>query len=484
MTMRFLFEPGPEAPAIAYAARQLFLLAGWRCRAVPYPLAQRSGRGRSLPTMSYGGELPPVASQLHLWAGARGRRTGASCRGVDAVHRGVPVLVRGARRIDGHIRRERERLETDLDLVASALLLLTRSEEIGSCVRDRFGRVPTRASLACREGFLRRPLVNEYAQLLAEWIESVTGGLRPDLPHPPGFVFCVTHDVDQLTLFGSARDVASAARRIGQGPQRMRRLRRLAGDAAGVLTGRCRDPYDTFGDLMDWEEGCSIRSTVFAMAGGHGRFEGRYRLREAAPLLRELARRGHEVGVHGSFETWRDGALLRRERSALEDTVGVEIVGGRQHYLRFAVPETWRAAVDAGLQYDSTLGYPDEIGFRAAICAPFRPFDAVSGREFPVWEAPLAVMDVGLSSALALSCDEAESSIVDLAAQVAHHHGVLVLLWHNATLYDAVHPGWGKLLRRVVGRLRAMGGRPLRLVDAVEEWRLREQRMGTVAPPA
>jgi len=40
--------------------------------------------------------------------------------------------------------------------------MLTRYEEVVKSVKDEHERFPARASLAYREGFLMRPIVNEY----------------------------------------------------------------------------------------------------------------------------------------------------------------------------------------------------------------------------------------------------------------------------------------------------------------------------------
>jgi peptidoglycan/xylan/chitin deacetylase (PgdA/CDA1 family) len=217
------------------------------------------------------------------------------------------------------------------------------------------------------------------------------------------------------------------------------------------------------------------------MAGGRGRFEGRYRLCEAVPLLREVVAQGHEVGLHGSLSTWRNGAALAGERRALEDAIGVAVSGGRQHYLRFHAPGTWRAAAAAGLRYDASLGYPDAIGFRGGACAPYRAYDAIAEEAIPLWAIPLVAMDGTLEVGLGLSPQKAIAAVLAIGRRVAAHQGTLVLLWHNPSLYDPVHPGWRDALVAVVEGLRVLGGRPLRVIDAVKEWERREATIHGVA---
>ena len=58
------------------------------------------------------------------------------------------------------------------DLFGGAFFLLTRYEEAVCPQRDEHDRFPAGASIAEREGFLERPLVNEYAERLWRLLEA------------------------------------------------------------------------------------------------------------------------------------------------------------------------------------------------------------------------------------------------------------------------------------------------------------------------
>ena len=118
-------------------------------------------------------------------------------------------------------------------------------------------------------------------------------------------------------------------------------------------------------------------------------------------LMREIAVRGHEVGLHPSYNTYRDEAGLRLERDLLlraceEEELGQQRYGGRQHFLRWANPITWRLWDEAGLAYDSTLGFPDAVGFRCGSCYEFPVFDLEKRRALKLTERPLVVMESAL----------------------------------------------------------------------------------------
>jgi len=77
----------------------------------------------------------------------------------------------------------------------------------------------------------------------------------------------------------------------------------------------------------------------------------------------------------------------------LEKVLGKKIVGYRNHYLKFKVPETWGLPKEAGFKYDTTLGYADCVGFRNGMCHPFKPFDLNINSYINILEIPLIIMD-------------------------------------------------------------------------------------------
>ena len=90
-------------------------------------------------------------------------------------------------------------------------------------------------------------------------------------------------------------------------------------------------------------------------------------------LIRTIVNRGHEIGYHAGYDTYLDEELTKKEvhllRTILEkNNIKTTINGGRQHYLRWRTPDTFRNWEAAGMKYDSTLGFADMPGFRCGIC--------------------------------------------------------------------------------------------------------------------
>jgi hypothetical protein len=325
-----------------------------------------------------------------------------------------------------------------VDVFGSAFFMLTRYEELAIPERDRYGRFPAASSIAAREGFLGFPIVDAYVELL--W--NAMNGAWPRLHRRArAFEVILSHDIDDplATLDHGPRDVI---RQLGGDVARrrdprlaIRRVRSLAGDVS-------RDPHNTFDFLMDVSERHGLRSAFYFLAHRDEQpRDGAYLFEYpwVRSLIGRIARREHEVGFHPSFGTYRDAARTREELGRLQRVAEAEGVrqdewGGRQHFLRWANPDTWRNWEQAGLSYDSTLAYSEAVGFRTGTSHPYRVFDLQARRPLRLVERPFQVMDVTLLSSMSLSLEAAYAVVMDIAAQCRRYGGCLGILWHNNTL--------------------------------------------------
>ncbi|MEN3279924.1 MAG: hypothetical protein V7607_1064 [Solirubrobacteraceae bacterium] len=324
------------------------------------------------------------------------------------------------------------------DVLGTAFFMLTRYEELVIAERDQYGRFRAAASAASREGCLGRPIVDERVERLWEELRRAWPRLER---RPRAFEVVLTHDVDDplATLQHTPRDVV---RQLGGDLVRRRDPRLAARRLRSLLGDPGRDPHNTFDFLMDVSERHGLRSAFYFLAHRDERPRAGAYLFEhpwVRSLIGRVAQRGHEIGFHPSFPTYRDAERTREELERLQRVAGAVGVrqdewGGRQHYLRWANPDTWRNWEAAGLAYDSTLAYSEAVGFRTGTCHPYRAFDLRERRPLSLREEPFQVMDVTLLSSMGLSLDAARDAVLAIAAQCRRHQGRLGILWHNNTL--------------------------------------------------
>ncbi|HYL41637.1 MAG TPA: polysaccharide deacetylase family protein, partial [Candidatus Binatus sp.] len=320
-----------------------------------------------------------------------------------------------------------------------AFFLLSRLEELVVPERDAHDRFPSARSALAAADAVDRPLADEYVDLLGAAMQAVW----PDIELPaPTLRIQPSHDVDaawaafELPARELPLTLAGDWRRVGARMAKARLcswLRSRRGRPIG-------DPFDTYDFLMDTSERHGLRSTFYFMAvNDPASLDGRYRIEDPilARVLRRIRDRGHRVGLHGGYDSYRSASRLRDELARLVAAcrrAGVEQADWpiRQHYLRFSYPETWRAQEAVGIHDDSTLGWADTVGLRAGTAHPYQVFDVLERRVLRLVEHPLAVMDATLFSYLHLDPSAAAHRAMDLVTACRPFGGEAVVLYHNS----------------------------------------------------
>jgi len=350
----------------------------------------------------------------------------------------LPIIYQRENKIDSYVRNSKDLIETDIDIIASSFFMITRCEEIISKDRDEYDRFPATASLAYKENFLDRPIVNEYIELLWNWINSFNLGFkRKRLWNNKDFAVCLTHDVDEIKRYKFYPPLGAIFRSIRQ--KNFKKAKTIFFDYLKTKVYLKQDIYyDTFDYITNLEKKCGFRSSFYFMTN-----DERYSLDNPwfKNLVIKLKKENFETGIHPSFNTCNNSKILRREKEKLEKIIGKKIIGGRQHYLKWAIPESWRVWERIGLRYDTTLGFADREGFRCGICHPFKPFDVKNNKVVNIWEVPLIIMDATLISRK-LSPRIGLKKMINLLSVVEKHSGVFVFLWHNSYMTNLFTPEW------------------------------------------
>lgn len=340
------------------------------------------------------------------------------------------------------------------DIIATTFFMLSRWEETVVAIRDKHNRFPAMASVAYKQGFLDRPIVDEYGLILRAWL----GVLLP-MWKPRRRQSCIrlSHDMDlPLRLRSPVHALRAVASDMINSRSLRGAFRTLARYPQTKQDWRSDDYAIGFYALMDLSERFGLRSTFNFMASMGGRYDDGYDPRKEPyrRMIEEARTRGHEIGLHPGYATFRNRKRLLQEKARLDEVLRGARYGGRQHMLRFSVPDMWWDWKEAGLGYDSTLGYADHVGFRCGTCHPFRPYDCLRDTEIEFLEVPLIVMDVSLREDrfMALTPQEGKQWIHRLVQRCKAAEGEFTLLWHNSSLDGRWKP-WGEMYRRLIPSL-------------------------------
>jgi hypothetical protein len=366
---------------------------------------------------------------------------------VTTVNTEIPVIYGDNPNRPEFFDRSSDRIYLGLDIFGSAFFMLIHYEEMVKSKRDCHDRFPATASLAYQEGFLDRPIINEYLEIL--WV--CLKYLYPQLQRKHReFQLKLTHDVDnpfELYPFSAKQSL----RRLGGDLLVRRDLTAATALAINACKASLKLPYrdrlDTFDWLMDRSEQIGVKSAFYFIAG-QSQSDPRYDIndRKICNLIEKIVSRGHEVGLHPGYDTYLNPDKLLLEantlRQILQDQLNLELpIGGRQHYLRWKATDTWQHWDDAGLVYDSSVGFAEYSGFRSGICYEYSTFNLIESQPLKLKEYPLIVMEGSILSPsyMHLDFDEAYRTIVKLKRYCELFNGVFTLLWHNSELFQTSH---------------------------------------------
>lgn len=409
--------------------------------------------------------LPSVFLSAYAGEGAEALIDGMAAEPWDSTESGldialvepsVPVLF-GApsfEQTERHIR-------LGIDIFGAIFFMLSRYEEILPGERhDAHGRFLAKGSMAYRQGFLMRPIVDEYVEILWAAMQSLWPRLERKRRQA---TVTPTHDVD-IPYLGLALDSGKRLLQRCAGDLLKRRSPALAvrtvrswlharsglsKSASGErFTPYQSDPYDVFDWFMELSERRGVQSRFYFMTDHQPdhRYGGGYDI-DTPPieqLIRRLAARGHEIGIHPTGDSADERAAMLGQSRRFSKTLaslGIkqDLWGGRHHYLRWRAGETPRFWQDAGLDYDSTLGYAEHVGFRAGTCHAFPLWDHRAREPLDVEERPLILMECSLldGAYMGQGLEEAAATIRRLQEVVRVVRGNFVFLWHNSALMTA-----------------------------------------------
>jgi hypothetical protein len=340
------------------------------------------------------------------------------------------------------------------DIIAASFFMLSQWEETVVFIRDKHDRFPASASVACKQGFLERPIVDEYALILREWLNI----LLPDWkPVENEFHVKINHDIDSIRRFPNVRARLMAT---GFDIVRGRDFGSLGRNILGGSTNETDPHFRAIYNLAQMSLDAGLKKDAFYfMAADSSSKDNGYDVTSAEirTCIKYLERTGCEIGFHPGYYTFDDAAKFAIEKTKIKKVLGNTKFGSRQHYLRFKVPETWRILAKEGISYDATLGFFDHVGFRCGTCHRFKPFDTYLDDEMDLEEEPLIVMDMTLVNYMTIKPHEGYEVVRVLAERCRRVKGTFTFLWHNTSFQGEYIPWMATYLEilKLLGSMKA-----------------------------
>lgn len=322
------------------------------------------------------------------------------------------------------------------DPFAASFYMVTRYEEYLPYIADEHGRFPPTESLAHKEGFLKKPVVNHWASLVKRKIQAV----YPEVEfNPPNYKFLSTIDIDNLyaykskggfrTIGGFLKDLSSFSF--------VNAYNRLL-----TVLGILDDPYDTTEYQASLKESLQFEAQYFVLFSSFGQYDRNVpfyspKLHAAVKGINDFA----PVGIHPSYKSNSSESVLEKEIKGLEKVLNIPVKRSRQHFLMLNFPNTYRHLINFGITEDYSMGFSNDLGFRAGIAHPFDFYDLEMEVKRPLKIYPFQVMEGALMYHQSIRVHKAWPYIKEMIDAVKEVNGMYVSVWHNR-IFSEVEPEW------------------------------------------
>ncbi len=332
----------------------------------------------------------------------------------------------------------------NFDVFATIFYLISRYEEYLPHQTDKHGRYLASESFAFKNNCLELPMVNLWTDKIANILVSYYKEYK--FPERK-FDFLSTIDIDNAFAFkhkGFWRTVGGLAKSILK-PQNLKYR-------IDVLCNKAEDPYDTYDYQDEIHQKYKVRPTYFFLIGNYASFDKNIAFdnENFQHLVKKIAIT-NTVGLHPSYLSNSNIDLLKEEKLRLEKIVEKSIIKSRQHFLKLSFPTTYQHLISVGITEDYSMGYAENIGFRASICSPYYFFDLEKNKITSLKIIPFCVMEAGLKYYQNNTKEEAIMNINKILELVKKVNGTFVSIWHNESLSDEdIWKGWREVYEKML----------------------------------
>jgi hypothetical protein len=316
------------------------------------------------------------------------------------------------------------------DVFAAAFYMLCRYEEYLPFTPDSYGRFKATDSLAYKNNFLQIPVVDNWMEQLKNALQKKYVSL---IIQSSKFDTILTYDIDVAYKFKGRNFV----RNIGSSFKDLINLNlKNIQQRIQTLLNKNKDPWDVYDYLKQTIIQNNFSSVFFFLVGDNSKYDRN--LDHKNPVIKsfiDAIKVFSKIGVHPSFASAVFTKKIVQEKERLEEIVNKKITKSRQHYLKFLLPTTYNALIEAGITEDYSMCFPDMRGFRAGTSKPFYFYDVKNEKATALKIFPAAFMD-GSYIYLHILKENVLQEIYNLIDEVKKVNGTFISIWHNHTVSE------------------------------------------------
>ena len=319
-----------------------------------------------------------------------------------------------------------EKSAIPFDIFAASFYLLSRYEEYLPHVKDEFGRFLATESIAHKHKFLHQPVVDIWAYKFKEAIQKQFPDFNfPDKKYSVKPVIDVPSPYD-YRMKGILRSVGGFVKDIFTF-----RFKNLYTRVI-VLLGFKRDPFDVFKYLINRQKKTRSKFVFFFLIGSFSTYDKGVNInkKKYISLIKHVADYCM-VGLKTSYFSIEDKTILKKEKYKMEEIINTSLVATRQSFSKLNLPESYRNLIELEVKEDYTMGYINQIGFRAGSCTPFLFYDLDYEIQTPLKIYPYQLMDFTLLKTKSLL--DKKQVLMKIINEVKQVNGTFIPVFHNYT---------------------------------------------------
>lgn len=351
------------------------------------------------------------------------------------------------------------------DILKSAFYLLSGYQEWNANQKDEYDRFPFENSIQKKLGIINKPIVNYYFEIIAKGIEEFC--LKNNISFKrkkltDNFVFLLSHDIDLIDNYNYYEVGNKFKQAVGLSKPIYKKGKSLKIFLKyffnWVKPFNKKNPFWSFDFLLKLENKLNINASYFFLEKDLKHKDSYYKFsdKRIKNLIKKLEDNNAEIGLHGTTRSADSLEAMKKTLQNLQKVTKQDVIGIRQHTLRYKHPKTLKIQESVGIKYDTSLGFAAHEGFRNSYCLPFKLYDFENNQIIDVWEFPLIVMDGTLFGYRKLNYPDSLQSIMQLLNEVIKFKGVFTLLWHNSFFEEIIFPDinefYKKLINEIVNR--------------------------------
>ncbi len=317
--------------------------------------------------------------------------------------------------------------EIEYDIFSMLFYMVSRYEEYLPFEPDVHGRFSAKISIAYKANFLELPVVHLWANELIKYVLAK----YPTYTFPEKkFSQINSIDID-IAYHVKGKPLT---RQLGGFVKSLFRFdfQDIKQRFQFYTTGK--DIFDTYYFIEQSIKKSNIPTVFFIELGKHGKFDKNLPLNSILKnLIHRLSKIG-EVGIHPSYQSNSNIDELKREINSLSKVLEKKTTLSRQHFLKLLFPATYENLIANGITTDYTMGYADQIGFRAGMCVPYPFFNLKMNEIRPLTLVPFQIMEGTLKDYMQLDMENAIKKVKEMKENIKSVKGTFVSIFHNSTL--------------------------------------------------